>query len=54
MLDMFTFYCLEIHNKDIVDILHLLVALKEHFSPNDPITPGVYMKVVVVQVGAPK
>ncbi|CAB4010794.1 Alpha-parvin [Paramuricea clavata] len=39
----------KIHNKDIVSILHLLVALKEHFSPNDPITPGVYMRIVVVQ-----
>lgn len=39
----------KIHGKDIVSILHLLVALKEHFAPNNPITPGVYMNVVIVQ-----
>ena len=43
-------FLLEIQGKDIVSILHLLVALKEHFAPNNPITPGVYMTVVVVQV----
>ena len=38
-----------IHNKDIVAILHLLVALARHFECPRKLTSGVTINMVVVQ-----
>lgn len=46
------FFLLAVHAKSIVAILHLLVALSQHFRAPIRLPDHVSIQVVVVQVGA--
>lgn len=51
LLFIFFFLTLAVHAKSIVAILHLLVALSQHFRAPIRLPDHVSIQVVVVQVG---